>query len=152
MQTQNTSNQNIKNQTIANQILLFIAALFAGGILNMMIVELSPFIIPAPAGADFTSEEGLIRSMKLMEPKHFIMPFLAHALGTLLTGAVLTGFIKNSSRLKTYLILSGALFFAGGASMVISLPSPLWFNILDLVFAYFPMVFIPYWFKYKKLW
>jgi hypothetical protein len=28
--------------------------------------------------------------------------------------------------------------------MVTILPSPLWFNIIDLVFAYFPMAFLGY--------
>ena len=38
----------------------------------------------------------------------------------------------------------GAIFFLGGAYMVSLLPSPMWFNILDLVGAYIPMGYLGY--------
>jgi len=34
------------------------------------------------------------------------------------------------------------VFFVGGVMMISMVPSPLWFNIVDLVFAYIPMSFI----------
>jgi hypothetical protein len=33
-------------------------------------------------------------------------------------------------------------FFIGGFFMVLKLPSPVWFNVIDLVFAYFPMAWL----------
>lgn len=35
-----------------------------------------------PPCSDLTTEEGLIAGMKLMEPKHFLIPFFAHSLGS----------------------------------------------------------------------
>lgn len=131
--------------------LILVAALFLGGLVNGAIVELSGSIIPPPPGADFTTEEGLKKSMQLMEKKHFIFPFLAHALGTLISGLIVVLFLKNSPKLHFYVFLVGAVFFLAGAYMVSILPSPLWFNAVDLIFAYFPMAILPYWFmKFKK--
>ena len=44
---------------------------------------MSASIIPPPAGVDVTDTESLRQSIHLFQPKHFIFPFLAHALGTL---------------------------------------------------------------------
>jgi hypothetical protein len=36
----------------------------------------------------------------------------------------------------------GALFLIGGFMMVIMLPSPLWFDVVDIVGAYLPMAYL----------
>ncbi len=66
--------------------LAVLVGLAVGSAVNMGLVMLAPSLIPLPAGADVTTAEGLRAAMPLFEPRHFIMPFLAHALGTL-TGA-----------------------------------------------------------------
>ena len=43
---------------------------------------MSSSIISPPKGVDVTTMEGLKAYLHLFEPKHFIFPFLAHALGT----------------------------------------------------------------------
>ncbi|HKK25060.1 MAG TPA: hypothetical protein VJ941_05500, partial [Gracilimonas sp.] len=73
-------------------------------------------------------------------PKHFIMPFLAHALGTLV-GALLTALIVTKDKMKWALPV-GVFFLLGGIANVVMLPSPAWFNVLDLIFAYLPMAYI----------
>ena len=75
------------NPTIRN-ILAVIVAAFVGGAVNMALITISSSIIPPPEGVDVTTTEGLKASMHLFQPKHFIMPFLAHALGTFV-GALL---------------------------------------------------------------
>jgi hypothetical protein len=125
---------------IVRNILAVIAGLVSGSILNMGIILISSSIIPPPEGANLTTAEGLIAAMPLMQPIHFLMPFLAHALGTLL-GAWVSTFIANKNQLTAALIIA-ALFFVGGAMNIAMLPSPMWFNIVDLVFAYFPMAFL----------
>lgn len=60
---------------ILRNILAFIGAVLLGSILNMLIVNFSSMLIPPPAGADLSTEEGLKAAMPLMEPKHFLMPF-----------------------------------------------------------------------------
>lgn len=125
---------------IVRNILAVIAGLVSGSILNMGIILISSSVIPPPEGANLTTPEGLIAAMPLMQPIHFLMPFLAHALGTLL-GAWVSTFIANKNQLTAALIIA-ALFFVGGAMNIAMLPSPIWFNIVDLVFAYFPMAFL----------
>jgi hypothetical protein len=125
---------------IVRNILAVLAGLFSGGLLNMGIILISGSVIPPPEGANLTTPEGLAAAMPLMQPIHFLMPFLAHALGTLF-GAWVSTFVANKNQLTVALII-GALFFVGGAINVAMLPSPLWFNVVDLVLAYFPMAYL----------
>jgi hypothetical protein len=91
--------------------------------------------------------EGLIQAMPNMTPKHFIMPFLAHALGTFF-GAVLCTVLARSYQSILALFI-GLAFFIGGFMMVFKLPAPLWFDLVDLTFAYFPMAYLGYWIVLK---
>jgi len=124
---------------IRNTIAVVIG-LVAGSLLNMSIILISGSIIPPPAGADLTTTEGLKAAMALMEPRHFIMPFLAHALGTFV-GAFIAAKLATTNKMN-FASLIGALFLMGGVANIFMLPSPLWFTILDLAGAYFPMAFI----------
>ncbi len=119
-----------------------VAGLLLGGAANMALILLSPVLIPPPEGFDFTTPEGLAAGMEFMEPKHFIMPFLAHAVGTLV-GAFVAVKISKTNKMVIPLII-GAAFFAGGLSMVLDYPSPMWFNVLDLGVAYIPMALLGY--------
>jgi hypothetical protein len=125
---------------ILRYIIVVILAILAGGLLNGMIIELSPKLIPPPEGADLTTEEGLKAAMKLMEPKHFLMPFLAHALGTLLAAWLIAKFAASGQTILPY--IAGFLFLIGGIMMVMILPSPLWFTLTDLLLAYLPMAWL----------
>ncbi|MCH2450983.1 MAG: hypothetical protein MK198_12670 [Gracilimonas sp.] len=116
-----------------------LAGIVAGGAVNMGIIMISGSIIPPPGGTDVTTMEGLQESMHLFQPKHFLMPFLAHALGTL-AGALLTAYFVVSEP-KKWAIFIGCFFLLGGISNVVMLPSPLWFNIVDIVGAYIPMAY-----------
>jgi hypothetical protein len=117
-----------------------IVGLFVGATVNGALINISGSIIPPPEGFDLTTEEGLKGAMKIMEPKHFLMPFLAHAFGTLI-GAFLTALIAVTNKIRLALFI-GLAFFIGGTLMVIMLPSPLWFTVVDLGFAYIPMAYI----------
>ena len=117
-----------------------LAGLIIGGAVNMGIIMISGSIIPPPGGAEVTTMEGLQQSMHLFQPKHFLMPFLAHALGTF-AGALLTAYFVVSEPKKWALFIV-CFFLLGGVSNVVVLPSPLWFNIVDLVGAYIPMAYL----------
>ena len=121
-------------------ILAVVAGVLIGSAVNMALILVSSSVIAPPAGANVSTTEGLQASMHLFEPKHFIFPFLAHSLGTLV-GAAAAAFIAASYQLQMALIV-GAVFLAGGVASVMMLPSPLWFNALDLVGAYLPMAWI----------
>ncbi|QDK25003.1 hypothetical protein [Leptospira weilii] len=127
------------NPIIRNAIAVIAGAVF-GSIVNMGIIMLSGHIIPPPDGADVTTMEGLKTSMHLFQPKHFIFPFLAHALGTF-AGAFLTAMVSASHKIK-FALAVGILFLAGGIANIIILPSPIWFTILDLVGAYLPTSYL----------
>ena len=66
---------------IIKNILAVIAGVVFGSVVNMGIILIGGSIIPPPDGADVTTMEGLKACLHLCEPKHFLMPFLAHALG-----------------------------------------------------------------------
>lgn len=125
---------------ILKNIFAFVAGFILGSIVNMGIIMVSGSIIPPPDGADVTTMEGLLESMHLFEPKHFILPFLAHALGTLI-GALVAAKIASTNKMKFALAI-GFIFLAGGIVNVIMLPSPLWFSIVDLAGAYIPMAYL----------
>lgn len=125
---------------ILKNTLAVVAGVVIGSVVNMSLITLSSSIIPPPPGVDVTTMEGLQDSMHLFEPKHFIMPFLAHALGTFV-GAFIAALIAANRKI-IFALAIGVLFLIGGISMVVQLPAPLWFNVLDLVVAYIPMAFL----------
>jgi hypothetical protein len=106
----------------------------------MGLILISGSIIPPPNGADVTTADGLKSSMHLFEPKHFIVPFLAHALGTFV-GAVVTALVAATRRLKLALVIGG-IFLIGGIANILILPSPIWYSALDIIVAYIPFAYL----------
>lgn len=69
--------------------------------------------------------------MPLLEAKHFVFPFLAHALGTF-AGAFLAATLAASHKMK-FALGMGVVFLLGGITAVFLPPTaPLWFKALDL--------------------
>lgn len=127
------------NPTVRN-ILGVLVGVIAGGALNMGIIMISGSIIPPPEGVDMTTAEGLAAGMSLLEPKHFLMPFLAHALGTLL-GAFIAAKISTKHPMR-FALGVGAWNLFGGIMAATMIPAPLWFILVDLIGAYLPMAFM----------
>ncbi len=126
--------------TILKNILAVVISLFIGVMVNISIVMFSSSVITPPAGSDLTTTEGLQAAMPLMEPKHFLMPFLAHAFGTLV-GAILAASMAVNYKMRFAMII-GICFLVGGIMNIFMLPSPVWFTIVDLGFAYIPMAYL----------
>ncbi len=122
---------------VIRNILAVIAGIIIGSVVNMGLIMVSGSIIPPPEGVNVTDMESLKSSLHLFEPRHFIFPFLAHALGTL-AGALVAALIAVKHHMKLALGV-GAFFLIGGIMNVLMLPSPAWFTILDLAGAYIPM-------------
>ena len=122
---------------IVRNIAAVVIGLVIGSFVNMGIIMISPLVIPPPTGVNPADMESLKNSMHLFETKHFIFPFLAHAIGTLV-GALIAAKIAASHKMKFALGI-GAFFMLGGITNAFMLPSPIWFIILDLVGAYIPM-------------
>lgn len=127
------------NDTIKN-ILAVLVGVIAGGVLNMGIITMSGSIIPPPEGVDVTTAEGLQAGIHLFEPKHFLMPFLAHALGTLL-GAFMAAKLSTKHPMR-FAFGVGAWNLFGGIMAATMIPAPMWFILVDLIGAYLPMAFI----------
>jgi hypothetical protein len=127
-------------KNILINILAVLAGLLIGSVVNMSLIQVSGSIIPPPEGTDNTTMEGLKEAMKLFEFKHFVFPFLAHALGTF-SGALVAVLIARSHQL-IFAIVIGAFFLLGGIIMTFQVPSPIWFIVVDLGFAYIPMAYL----------
>jgi hypothetical protein len=128
---------------ILRNILAVIIGAFIGAMLNGWLIEWSGTLIPLPEGVDPNDINSINDNIASYGIEHFIMPFLAHALGTLV-GAIIAALIAFSHKLYFALGIGG-LFLIGGTMMVFMLPnSPMWFNVIDLVFAYIPMGWLGY--------
>jgi hypothetical protein len=122
---------------IAKNVLAVILGLVVGSLVNMALVNIGPYVVPLPEGADVSTMEGLRESMKLFTPVNFVFPFLAHALGTL-TGAFVAAKFAASHHMK-FAIGIGVAFLIGGVAAASMLGGPIWFKACDLLLAYIPM-------------
>lgn len=125
---------------IVRNILAVILGFVIGNVVNMLVITVGHAVMPPPAGFDGTSMNGVASTIHLLGPVDFIVPFLAHALGPLV-GVLSAMFIAASSR-KTIAIILGVLFLAGGIVANIMIPAPMWYRVVDVVFAYVPMAFL----------
>jgi len=124
---------------ILRNILAVIAGWLVGSMVNMGLIVIGSTLFPV-AGVDPNDMEALAAAMPHLEIKHFIFPFLAHALGTLV-GAMITALLAANHKMKFALGI-GALFLIGGIGVNYMLPGPTWFAILDIAIAYLPMAWI----------
>lgn len=120
--------------------LAVIVGIAAGGVVNMALVLLGPTLVALPPGVDMTTAEGLEAAMPLLEPRHFVMPFLAHAVGTFV--GALVGALIAASRRATVAYAIGTVFLCGGIAASVMIPAPMWFIVLDLAAAYLPMAWL----------
>ena len=125
---------------VVRNVLAVLAGLIVGSIVNFGIIMISDQIIQAPAGVDVSDPQSLKENIHLFSPKHFVFPFLAHAIGTLV-GAYTAARIGVNNNMTLALVIGG-LFLIGGIMMVMSVGGPMWFNILDIVGAYIPMAWL----------
>ena len=121
-------------------VLGVLVGIVLGGAVNMAIVTAGPVLIPPPPGVDMTTAKGLSAALPLLEPKHFVAPFLAHALGTL--AGALVAYLIAASHLSRIAYGIGVVFLAGGIAACFLIPAPAWFMALDLVAAYIPMAWV----------
>lgn len=117
-----------------------VLGLVVGSALNMALVTAGGKLVTPPAGADLSTMDGLKASMHLFGPQHFVFPFLAHALGTLVGAAVAWLAAGLASTRPGYVV--GGVFLLGGLANVLMLPSPGWFSALDLLLAYLPAAWL----------
>jgi len=125
---------------ILRNLLALLAGIAVGGGVNMSLIVLSPSLIPPPVGVDVTNAESLRAAMHLFEPRHFVVPFSAHALGTF--AGALVGCLLAATHKVAISYGIGAVFLFGGIAASFMIPAPAWFVVLDLVGAYIPMAWL----------
>lgn len=125
---------------IVRLIIAVVTGVVAGSAVNMGLILLGPSIIPPPAGVDMSTTQGMQAGIHLLTAKHFVFPFLAHALGTF-TGALVTYLISRKYRNRAAWGM-GLFFLAGGVVAANLIPAPGWFIATDLALAYLPMAWL----------
>jgi hypothetical protein len=126
--------------TLIRNLAAILLGVVVGAAVNMALVSISPMLIPPPAGVDVNNAESLSLGIHLFEPKHFIMPFLAHALGTL--AGAFVAYLTAASYKSRFAYVIGVFFLCGGIAASYMIPAPTWFIALDLVVAYLPMAWL----------
>lgn len=121
-------------------ILALVVGITIGMMVNMGIIMASGHIIPPPEGVDVMDAASIKAHLHLFQAKHFIMPFLAHALGTLV-GAIVA-IALSASHGKKLAFYIGLFFLAGGVAASVMIPAPWWFIATDLLLAYLPMAWL----------
>ena len=116
--------------TLLRNIFALLAGVILGSVLNMSFIVAGSKVFPL-------SESFEPMNAMNWDLKFFIFPFLAHALGTL-AGAFIAAKIATTYK-KTFALFVGAFFLIGGAMMVLMLPAPNRFVILNLILAYIQM-------------
>lgn len=120
--------------------LVVIAALVGGSLVNILLINMNGVLIPFPDGVDVSSMEALAASMSLFEPIHFLLPWLGHALGTLV-GTFIAAKLAVTHKMR-FAMGIGVFFLAGGIANAVMLPAPMWFITADLLLAYIPMAML----------
>lgn len=125
---------------VVRNTIAVIAGIIAGWIANMGLIMLSGSIIPPPEGVNPNDMESIKASQHLFEAKHYIFPFLAHAMGSFF-GALVAAFVAVSHKMKFALGL-GLFTMLGGIAASFLIPAPTWFIVLDLSLAYLPFAYM----------
>lgn len=103
----------------------------------MAIIQIGPNIVGVPEGVDPNDFESIKANIHNYSFIQMMVPFLAHAIGTLV-GAFLAVKIA-SAHYKVIGLVIGGFFLIGGMMAVNMIGGPMWFNALDLIVAYIPM-------------
>ena len=125
---------------ILRNTLAVLVGLVLGSVVNMGLIVLGPSLIPPPVGVNVDDLESIAASIHLYEVKHFIFPFLAHSLGTLI--GALVAFLVAASHREAMAWVIGVATLAGGIFASVVIPAPTWYIAVDLLLAYLPMTYL----------
>jgi hypothetical protein len=126
---------------ILKRTIVILLSIFIGAQVNGAFLTLGTNLIPPPEGCNLNTMDGLKAAVPFLEAKHYLFPFLAHAIGTLISAVLITRFLKSQQ--FVFAMMAGVLFLIAGISMVIMLPeTPIWFVLVDLIVAYIPMAYL----------
>ena len=121
---------------IVRNVLAVIVGAVVCIILNGIVLNLMMKIIATPEGFDFNNPG----TYGLLQARHFMSPFVAHAVPSLVGGLVAALIAANHK--LTFALVVGGLHLIGGILAAFMIPAPAWFVVLDLVVAYLPMAWV----------
>ncbi len=121
---------------IARNVLAVLAGTTMCMLLNAGILEGLMVLLPPPPGFD----PGDTATYHLLDSRHYLPPFLAHALPSLI-GAHMAARLAASHHLKLAMSV-GCIHLLGGIAAAFMIPAPTWFLVLDLGAAYLPMAWM----------
>jgi hypothetical protein len=123
-----------------NPILRNILAVLAGTaaclFLNGLLLDAMMRLIGTPEGFDPND----LSTFTLLRGKHYLSPFIAHAVPSLVGGAIAA--VIAASRRMSMALTVGGLHLVGGIAAAFMIPAPAWFIVVDLVVAYLPMAWL----------
>ncbi|MFM7731625.1 MAG: hypothetical protein ACKO6L_11340 [Flavobacteriales bacterium] len=122
------------------RFVFIVIATFIGGLVNLGLVYFGYAIVPLPEGFDMNDENQFALAVSQFQPINYLFPFLAHFMGSLVASYIATRALGT----KTAWVLPSGLFLIGGMQMIQRVPSPMWFNAVDLGLAYFPAGYMGY--------
>ncbi|MCP5144046.1 MAG: hypothetical protein H6978_04410 [Gammaproteobacteria bacterium] len=128
---------------VIKNALFVVVGFVLGSVVNMALLAGGSALIPAPQGVDVNDAESIANSIHLFEAKHFVFPFLAHAVGTLF-GALVAGYLGWKNRVVLVWCVA-VLFFAGGVATTFMIPAPVTYIAVDLTLAFAPMAVLALW-------
>ncbi len=141
---------NITVKHVFVSLLAIVVGVFIGVIVNGGLIALSPYLIAPPEGVNPMDEVSLRENIDKFTFRHYIVPFLAHALGTLVGAFVATKIAKRfkiEGVMLAFPALAIALLFMwGGISTSRSINAPFVALLVDAVLCYIPMAILGYMF------
>ena len=126
--------------TLARNIGAVLIGAIIGSLINFGLIILGSSIVPPPEGVDVSNAESIAAAIDQFQLQHFVFPFLAHALGTLVGATIAFVIAARNKAIFAYGI--GALFLLGGIIVSFQIPAPEWFIALDIIVAYLPMAWL----------
>lgn len=120
-------------------ILAIAAGIIIGGLINFGLIMIGYSIFPLE-GLDPNDMESFKTAAVNMKTHHFIFPFLAHAIGTLVGAYVAARFAADRKTVCALII--GVFFLYGGIDAARIIPAPTWFVVADIALAYLPMAWL----------
>ena len=117
-----------------------VLAVVAGAVvcigLNGLLLGVMMNALGTPQGFDPNSPS----TYHLLEARHYLSPFVAHAVPSLIGGLIAAAIA--ATRKLTCALVVGGLHMLGGIAAAFIIPTPAWFVALDLIVSYMPMAWI----------
>jgi hypothetical protein len=104
--------------------------------LNDLLLGRMMALIATPEGFDPTK----VDTYHLLQPIHYLSPFVAHALPSVVGGLIAA--LLAAHRSRSMALVVGGLHLLGGIAAAFMIPAPAWFIAADLVLAYLPMAWL----------